>query len=334
MQIISDPIDRSLLDDWQRDFPIVERPFAAISATLGIDEADMLDRLNRMKAAGRITRVGATCAPNTASASTLATMAAPPEKLDQVVEIIGDEAGVNHSYLREDKWNLWFVATGPDRAHVDATLARISERAGLEVLDLPLVRPFNIDLGFRMRAIHEASPSFVAPRVPADISAMRPGDTDLLQYLSSGMPIVARPFAAMAADLNRKESDVTARVAALLTARIITRLGVIVRHRALGWTSNAMVVWDIPSDVISTVGPRLAALPGVTLCYERRPVAGKWPYRLFNMIHARSREEASKVLAAAQALPELADVRHKVLFSQRCFKQTGAMIVAQPGKVA
>ncbi len=334
MQIISDPIDRSLLDDWQRDFPIVPRPFAAISKTLGIDEDDLLDRLTRMKAAGRITRVGATCAPNTASASTLAAMAAPPEQLDQVVEIIGDEAGVNHSYLREDKWNLWFVATGPDRAHIDATLTRISQRAGLEVLDLPLVRPFNIDLGFRMRAIHESNPTLVTPPAPADISAMRPGDADILQALSSGMPIVTRPFAAMADGLDRPESDIITRVEALQKARIITRLGVIVRHRALGWTSNAMVVWDIPSDVITSVGPRLAALPGVTLCYERRPVAGKWPYRLFNMIHARSRDEAHKVLAVARALPELADVRHKVLFSQRCFKQTGAMIVAQPGKVA
>ena len=57
------------------------------------------------------------------------------------------------------------------------------------------------------------------------------------------------------------------------------------------------------------------------------PVEGVWPYRLYSMIHARSRPEAlSEVLAGASALPELAGVSHKVLFSVRCFKQTGALI--------
>jgi len=334
MSFVADPIDCRVLDDWQRDFPVINRPFAAIAATLGIDEADLLGRLTRMKVSGRISRIGATCAPNTISASTLAAMAAPPQMLDQVVAIINAEAGVNHSYLREDKWNLWFVATGPDRAHVNATLARISRRSGLEVLNLPLVRPFNIDLGFRMGANDGADGQPPAPPRQADLAAMRAGDADILQILTTGMPIVANPFAEMAQSLNRPEATIIDRIEALQKAHIIARMGIIVRHRALGWTSNAMVVWDVPSDIITGVGPRLAALPGVTLCYERAPVAGKWPYRLYNMIHARSRNEAHQVLARARAFPELADRQHKVLFSTHCFKQVGAMIAARPGDAA
>ena len=150
MKIVADPIDRALLDDWQRDFPICERPFEAIARQIGTTEADVLDRLSRMHKAARVTRVGATCAPNTASASTLAAVAAPRHRIDHVAAIIGAQEGVNHSYLREDDWNLWFVATGPDRTHVDATLATISVLTGLQVLDLRMVRPFNDDLGFRM----------------------------------------------------------------------------------------------------------------------------------------------------------------------------------------
>ena len=87
-----------------------------------------------------------------------------------------------------------------------------------------------------------------------------------------------------------------------------------------------MVVWDLPSARIDTAGPALAALPGVTLCYERSPVPGVWPYRLYNMIHARSRNEALEVLGRALDLPQLEGAAHKVLFSTRCFKQTGALI--------
>ncbi|MFZ1728028.1 MAG: AsnC family transcriptional regulator, partial [Albidovulum sp.] len=136
MDFVTDPIDRRLLDDWQRDLPITSQPFAVIGAALGVTEAEVIDRLDQMQGSGRITRVGGTCAPNTASASTLAAVAAPPERIEEVAAIIGAEPGVNHSYLREHDLNLWFVATGPDRAHIDAALARIGARSGLEVLDL------------------------------------------------------------------------------------------------------------------------------------------------------------------------------------------------------
>ncbi len=328
MEHITDPIDRRLLDEFQRDFPVTERPFQVLAYMLGLEEAEVIDRLTRMRATGRITRVGATIAPGAVSASTLAAVAAPEERLEEIAALIDAEPGVNHNYQREDSWNLWFVATGPDRAHVNDTLARISHRSGLRVLDLRLVRPFNVDLGFRMSGETRNVPG---PR-KVNCSAMREGDRTLLQALSSGLPMVADPYAALARSLDRNTHDVMARIEALHNAGIISRLGVIVRHRALGWSANAMVVWDMPADQVDTAGPALAAHPGVTLCYERNPVEDIWPYRLYSMIHARSRNEALEVLSEAADLPELAGARHKVLFSTRCFKQTGALI--QPKEAA
>lgn len=328
MDHITDPIDRRLLDEFQRDFPITDRPFQVLAYLLGLDEAEVIDRLARMRTTGRITRVGATIAPGAVSASTLAAVAAPAERLEEVAALIDAEPGVNHNYQREDDWSLWFVATGPDRAHVNDTLARISRRTGLRVLDLRLLRPFNVDLGFRMSGETRHTPG---PR-KVDRDAMQDGDRTLLQALSSGLPLVADPYAALARSLDRTAGDVMARIEVLHTAGIISRLGVIVRHRALGWSTNAMVVWDMPSEQIDRAGPALAAHPGVTLCYERRPVEGIWPYRLYSMIHARARSEAKQVLAGAAALPEMFGARHKVLFSTRCFKQTGALI--QPKEAA
>ncbi len=325
MDHITDPIDRRLLDEFQRDFPITDRPFQVLGTALGLDEAEVIDRLTRMRATGRITRVGATIAPGAVSASTLAAVAAPDERLEEVAAMIDAEPGVNHNYQREDDWNLWFVATGPDRAHVNDTLARISHRTGLRVLDLRLVRPFNVDLGFRMSGKTRNVPG---PR-KVDSSAMRDGDRPLLQALSSGLQLVTEPFTELARSLGRTTPDVMARIKALHDAGIISRLGVIVRHRALGWSANAMVVWDMPADQVGTAGPALAAHPGVTLCYERNPVEDIWPYRLYSMIHARSRNEALETLSGAAALPELTGARHKVLFSTRCFKQTGALIQAR-----
>ena len=117
-----DPLDIRVLDEWQRDFPLNPRPFSVMAEALACSEADVIARLKKLKATGRISRVGGTCTPNTISASTLAAVAAPPEQVEDVAEMIGRHKGVNHSYLRENKWNLWFVATGPDRDHVEQIL--------------------------------------------------------------------------------------------------------------------------------------------------------------------------------------------------------------------
>lgn len=320
-----DPLDRRLLDEFQRDLPLLPRPFAAIGAALGIAESEVIARLAQLAARAMIARVGATVRPNTAGASTLAAIAVPEDRIEAVAEIVGAEPGVNHSYLREDAWNLWFVATAPDAAALAATLARINAATGLVVLDLPLVRPFNIDLGFRLAAPRQPMARPGAPR----LADLREADRPILQALTSGLALVPRPFAALAASLGRSEAAVIARIAALAAAGIITRIGVIVRHRAIGWSANAMVVWDLPEAAIPAAGQALAAHRGVTLCYQRRTVAGVWDYPLYSMIHARSRAEAEAILAAAAALPALAGARHRALFSVRCFKQTGALLTRE-----
>jgi len=162
--------------------------------------------------------------------------------------------------------------------------------------------------------------------VPPDVSVLQQGDREIMQALMRGLPLIERPFARIGASLGVNMDTVIARIRTLVAARIIARLGVIVRHRALGWRANAMVVWDVPHAAIDRAGPALAASPGVTLCYERSIVPGVWPYRLYCMIHARSRAEALTWLEQAAALPELRGVPHLALFSTRCFKQTGAMI--------
>lgn len=325
-----DPTDQVLLDDFQRDLPLVPRPFAAMAEQIGTCEAEVIDRLARLRASGTIARVGATVRPNTAGASTLAALAIPEARIEDVAALVGQEPGVNHSYLREHNWNLWFVATAPDTDALAASLARIEARTGLDVLDLRLVRPFNIDLGFSLRGGRDGPIS--ERRV--DTAALLEGDRPILHALSQGLDLVAEPFAQLAETLGRDEAAVIERIATLARAGILTRVGVIVRHRAVGWSANAMVVWNIPEHRMEAAGRVLARHPGVTLCYQRRTVPGLWSYGLFSMIHARSRSEALATLKRAAALPELAGVAHQTLFSVRCFKQTGAQIAAQSHKAA
>lgn len=317
-----DTIDTRLLDEFQRGFPLDARPFARIGVDLGLNETDVIDRLSCLAAAGAVARVGATVRPNTAGASTLAALAVPDGRIDEVAALVGAEPGVNHSYQREADWNLWFVATAGDERALAQSLVRIRKATGLRLLDLRLERAFNIDLGFRLSG-QQVAMGLTAEARP---EVLRPDDRPLLHALSQGLDLVPAPYAALALRLGRSEAQVLSRISRLIAAGIITRMGVIVRHRPLGWTANAMVVWDLPEARIDAAGQALAGHAGVTLCYRRRRVPGVWPYALYCMIHGRSRAATLEVLETARHLPALQGAAHRVLFSTRCFKQSGARL--------
>lgn len=146
-----DDTDRRLLNEFQQEFPLVPRPYAALGLRVGEDEAAVLHRLARLREDGAVSRVGAVFRPHAVGASTLAAMAVPPAELERVAALVNAYPQVNHNYQREHRLNLWFVVAASSRAEVEGVLSDIAERAGTEVLDLPLEQDFHIDLGFDLK---------------------------------------------------------------------------------------------------------------------------------------------------------------------------------------
>ncbi len=141
-------LDKRLLDDFQRDFPVCARPYAAMAQRLGCDQATVLERLEWLQQRGYVSRIGPVFRPNRLGASTLAAMAVPGERLQEVAKLVSSYSEVNHNYEREHAFNLWFVVTACDQAAVNQVLAQVRRRTGLAVMDLPLSDEFHIDLGF------------------------------------------------------------------------------------------------------------------------------------------------------------------------------------------
>ena len=144
-------LDRRLLNDFQQDFPLSPTPYADMARRLGVTEEEVLARLEALKSAGAVSRVGAVVRPNTVGVSTLAAMAIPPEQLESVATLVNGYTEVNHNYEREHRLNLWFVATAPEAARLQAVLDDIAARSGCEVLSFPLVEDYHIDLGFDLK---------------------------------------------------------------------------------------------------------------------------------------------------------------------------------------
>ncbi len=153
-------------------------------------------------------------------------------------------------------------------------------------------------------------------------------DTALIAAIQAGLPLVPRPYAAIATQLGLTEAEVIARIQRLKDEGQIKRLGVVVRHHELGYRANAMVVWNVADETVGAIGARLGEYDCVSLCYRRPRRLPLWPYNLFTMIHGRDRVSVLQHLQAMIEAAGLAEIPHQVLFSTRRFKQRGARYVA------
>lgn len=143
-----DALKKRLLNDFQQDFPLTPRPYAVLAARLGVSEPDVLDCLTELTSNGSISRIGPVFQPGRVGASTLAAMAVPDHRLEQVAALVSAYDAVNHNYEREHRLNLWFVINAADAQTVARVIADIEARTGLEVLDLPMLTDYHLDLGF------------------------------------------------------------------------------------------------------------------------------------------------------------------------------------------
>lgn len=327
-----DLLDRRLLNDFQRGFPLVERPYAAIAERVGATEREVLERYQRLARDGIVSRVGVVFRPNAAGASTLVALAVPPGRIEAVAAFLSDQPEVNHNYEREHRFNLWFVLTAASQAALEAALVRIERGLGrgigLPMLSLPLVEEYHIDLGFDLGTGR-------APRAPrtalASGARLDEAERPLIAALQEGFPLVPRPFSALGRAAGMSAGELTRTFGRWLEEGVARRIGVVVRHRHLGYEANAMVVWDAPDAAVSQLGAQIAAEDYVTLCYRRPRRQPVWPYNLFCMIHGRERAAVLQQVGFLRGKPGLADLPCEVLFSRRCFKQRGARYAAQVG---
>lgn len=142
--------ETKLINGYQHEFPLVPRPFQRIGESLGMDEDEVLALLQDLQDRGALARIGAVVSPRTIGTSTLAAMTVPPDRLEDVAALVSAFPEVNHNYEREHDINLWFVVAAPSENDVATVLHNIERRTGLEVIGLPMLDSYHIDLGFRL----------------------------------------------------------------------------------------------------------------------------------------------------------------------------------------
>jgi len=133
-----DALDRAIINRLQTGFPICARPYQAVAEELGTDEAELLQRLEKLLAQQILSRFGPMYhAEKLGGGLTLAALAVPAAQFAAVAAQVNAFPEVAHNYRRDHTLNMWFVLATETPARIAEVIAEIEKQTGLPVYNLP-----------------------------------------------------------------------------------------------------------------------------------------------------------------------------------------------------
>ena len=145
-----DSRDRELLNIIQADFPVEPHPYRVIGKKLGMEQNEVLSRISNLKRQGIIRRMGASInSRRIGFVSTLLAAQVPSEKFEAFVQTVNSCPGVTHNYERKHAYNVWFTLISSSQAEKERIIQELTEKTGIQILELPAKRIFKIRVDFR-----------------------------------------------------------------------------------------------------------------------------------------------------------------------------------------
>jgi DNA-binding Lrp family transcriptional regulator len=298
-----DDLDRKLLNLMQGCFPIAARPYQHVAALAGVEEAEVLARVQRLLDARIIRQITPIFDTRALGYSSMLVAAkVDPEYPHRAAQVINAHPGVSHNYLRNHAFNLWFtIATEPDSPlGLDGTLEILAREARAEsVRQLPTLKLFKIRMDLEMEGDTDALARAAEQVEPLELERQPYDERDIavIRALQGDMPVRREPYAPAAAELQMAQGRFLEHLSRMQQRGLLRRVAAILFHRRAGFAANGMGVWRVPEEDIPEIGKRMASVRGISHCYQR-PTYEDWPYSVFTMAHGRSKEECDAILDA------------------------------------
>jgi siroheme decarboxylase len=296
-----DELDRRLLNLMQGKFPLEPRPYARVAQLAEVDEQVVMQRVQHLldeRIIRQVTPIFDTRALGYSSMLVAAKVDA--ENPHRAAKVINAHPGVSHNYLRNHDFNMWFtIATEPDsKLGLEGTLNALAEEAGAtSVRQLPTLKLFKIRMDLEMEGDTSdlARAAIAADPVELERQPYDDFDVAVIRALQGDMPVIEEPYAPAAAALGVPQQKFLDHLAGMQERGLLRRVAAILYHRRAGFSANGMGVWKVPDEKILAVGRQMAAVRGISHCYQR-PTYADWPYSVFTMAHGRSKEECDAIL--------------------------------------
>jgi DNA-binding Lrp family transcriptional regulator len=321
-----DDTDKRLMNLLQSSFPLDAEPFALVAGEAALDVDEVKARTQRLldeRIIREITPIFDTRALGYSSMLVAAKVDA--EHPHRAAQVINSHPGVSHNYLRTHEFNLWFtIATPPDSdLGLDGTLEVLQRLTGAEsIRQLPTLRLFKINMNLEMEKGTDALAAAVDASPPRELEPQPYDETDIavIRALQGPMAVVDRPYDEAAGEVGMTTDAFLDHLRGMVDRKILRRVAAILFHRRAGFSANGMGVWRVPEDEILEVGGRMAAVRGISHCYQR-PTYPDWPYSVFTMAHGRSKEECDAILDSIADEHDLHGSDRAVLYSSTEFKK-------------
>jgi len=318
-----DQIDKELLNLIQVAFPLESRPFSFLGDKLGITESDVIGRLAALKQ-DRIIRQISMIFDTRALGykSSLIASRAPEGRVDEVADVISEHPGVSHNYRRNHEFNIWWTIAVPPESSLEDHVQAVHDLAGAEatrVMQTIKMFKIGVDLdmtGKRPMDAKTTLPAYHAPK--REQQRLTPLEIAALRELQEDIALEPAPYAAMAERIGIDEATILQIALGFIDDGLARRFAAVMHHRQAGFVANAMSVWQVPEDRIEEVGYEMAGFAAVSHCYQR-PTYPDWPYNLFGMLHARTKEECEEAAHAIEEQTGIVDRR--MLYSTKEYKK-------------
>lgn len=148
-------------------------------------------------------------------------------------------------------------------------------------------------------------------------------DITLMKEMEKGIPYEKEPYSVIGRNIGISEEEVLHRIHNLRESGVIRKVRGRISQRKLGITANALVAWQVGDDVRERKARLLSEFPGVTHCYERLPVPGKWEYTLYTVHHGYERDKVTEEIVH---IAKQADIHiYVIIFSSEECKRIPCM---------
>ncbi len=145
-------------------------------------------------------------------------------------------------------------------------------------------------------------------------------DRAVINELQQDLPLIERPFDLISAKLSMNVDEFISHCQVLSQRGVMRRYSASINHNKIGFTANAMACWRVPPDMVNKVGKKVAIFPEVSHCYERQ-ASHLWPYNLFAMIHAHTKDAGKAIAGKISAETGLDENESVLLFSTKEIKK-------------
>lgn len=317
-----DATDKKLLNLLQWEFPLTVKPFQMLAEKVGTTEEDVIIRIKILKDSGVIRQINAIFDTRMLGyKSSLVAMQVDDNLIDEVAKKISEHQGVSHNYKRDHQFNLWFTLAVPPDESLDGEVAKMARIKGVRKVRLLQTKKL-FKIGVKLDMEHpdpeNPAPNDVIKKKSVERKSLTEDDITRIIELQKDLELVPRPFLNISKRLGITEKELFDIVREFEERGIMRRFAAILRHQKAGFVANGMVTWKVPEDRIEDVAKIAISFSQVSHCYQR-PVYEDWPYNLFTMVHARSKESCERI--AQEISKRTGMTEYAILYSTKEYKK-------------